>query len=436
MALENASTFNKQSAPSGYAGALSRRVANTNQYDLKRQELEAQSNREKEQAVKQAGASAIQRGFGQGSGIMEGQQRAADLEARRQLGSRLGAVDIQELTAEEAKQEAERQREYGTSERLGTQEFASTEAQKGREFTSSERMGTQDFTARQNDLNREIDKMGLNLKERELAQSATQFESRMEFDKYALEAGLTDKEADRAWNASESAKERTFKGGESEKGREAEITLTNLNNDLATGRMTLQNVFDMDKEERGIKIDSAHAAGASGAPMNPNWSESEKSAYEAGKNGESLEQAHTKAEDNIALRNTLISRLPDDANFRKNVEDILKQLDSGTFLSGSKNPPPPSQTIKGPDGKNYVITANPEIGTKATTYTSSDIAGAGDLNKSAKANAQKIIAKRGFVTPSELKIIQDYEKAKGNMFSPAGMGLFAKATKALEGLLK
>jgi hypothetical protein len=55
----------------------------------------------------------------------------------------------------------------------------------------------------------------LSVREKELAQNAQQFTSKQEFDRYALEGGWTQAEADRAWRGGEAERERTFQAGES-----------------------------------------------------------------------------------------------------------------------------------------------------------------------------------------------------------------------------
>lgn len=73
---------------------------------------------------------------------------------------------------------------------------------------------------------------GLNLEEKALAQEASQFTDQMEWQRYALDKGIDADTAARVWQSSENEKQRSFQAGESELDRGLQQMLTELGLDL------------------------------------------------------------------------------------------------------------------------------------------------------------------------------------------------------------
>jgi hypothetical protein len=121
------------------AGALERRFQLA-QSQLKRQE--SGRRLEEERALKrhfaQAGA------IGSGAMLKVGEQQRAKSAERLQSGM-LG-LQAEKLGQQYQEEQAEKQRGFITSERLGSQEFGAGEAQKQRGFITSERLGSQKYS--------------------------------------------------------------------------------------------------------------------------------------------------------------------------------------------------------------------------------------------------------------------------------------------------
>ena len=248
--------------------AVSRRLSGKTQYDLKRESLEAKGAKEREALSKETGAVATEKGFGTGSGYAEALKRKADIESRRQTGARIGAVDIQELGAQESRDESERQRTWGTSERREGQTWQSGEAGKTRAY------------------------------------------------------GQAMAKEEQKWGTSERL------GAES-----AAIGLADLNNLAATGRLNLQNTFDINAETRKARASDAYNAGLTGRQPDISWSAAENAMYNAGQSGKSKEDADREYEASIDKRNAVLFGL-DPEVFKGREGDY--QAIINTVFSGGK----------------------------------------------------------------------------------------------------
>ncbi len=109
-----------------------------NPYELQRkrvsQETEATGTQQNEALKRQF---ARQGGGMQGGAYIKAQERLAGQQEQNKQKA-LEGVDIQEATAQEAKDESQRNRDFSTSERLGSQGFAAGESALGRRFAAEE----------------------------------------------------------------------------------------------------------------------------------------------------------------------------------------------------------------------------------------------------------------------------------------------------------
>jgi len=176
-------------------------LADKSTYDLARKRAEEQNLQEGQRRK-----DALTRRFAQLGNLKSGarvkQEQLAETESSRNLQRANEAIDAQQaaemarrrellLNQDFSSSEAEKQRGFATSERLGSQDFASGEAEKQRGFTTKERLGTQDFAFQQQQQN-------LRAREAEFARtyglSLDQFKSAKEqFDKtFAEEVRVND----------------------------------------------------------------------------------------------------------------------------------------------------------------------------------------------------------------------------------------------------
>ena len=99
----------------------------------------------------------------------------------------------------------------------------------------------------------ELHMADLTAREQELAETARQFDTRTDFDSWALTQGLNDNERDRIFKASESYKERALKG---------ELTYADLNQrerEIALDAWKFENQQEFDAWAKGLDIDDAQA---------------------------------------------------------------------------------------------------------------------------------------------------------------------------------
>jgi len=187
-------------------------VPKKSSFDIQRSQVEGQAEQEKQRARQAFEEQMASQGIAKGSGIYESQLREFDVNSRKELGSRLGSVNLSEAQALEARREAELGRTQQTKERLGTQDFAAAQSELGRLQQTSERLGTQDFAAVQEDLNRSltqsIETGKLTMQAAQLAQEGAKFDNEMQFKKYALDSGYEENDIQRAWQEIEASKDR------------------------------------------------------------------------------------------------------------------------------------------------------------------------------------------------------------------------------------
>lgn len=190
--------------------------------------------------------------------IEELTQRGWDFESAENLAARENDKYMQEF--EWSKKELMQQ---------GMTEFEAEEAAKNRAWQT-----TESDIDRQ--LQREIEGGRITLEEKRLAQDAIQFDSKIDFDTWALEQGLDNEQANRIWQSGESAKDRAHDAQMQDlqqqfemKGLDLQFIMNNIQNlppDQAADilkqraveagityqeRVTGQSVFDIVNKNRG-----------------------------------------------------------------------------------------------------------------------------------------------------------------------------------------
>jgi hypothetical protein len=303
------------------------RIKNKSAYEMRRQEITAQERAEKERQKQALERSLAQRGIE--GGIALKQQRLLDAEARKLEASRLGTVDIEELLAKERETAAEKER--------ATQ---AQEAEKQRKFLTGERLGTQTFQSEEREKDRvkesEYQKANLSLRERELAQNADQFNSKQEFDRWAIQSGYSENEKNRAWEAQQNANQQALQVTLSKESQQAQLTLEKLRGDLELGKLNLASQLDSKAKLDGAMADAAFNLGKSGETV-PQWridamTPLERVAFSAGKSGAKVADYETQKQNLINYRNALITTLdPDDPKFISQLNKIM--VDTGGLMS-------------------------------------------------------------------------------------------------------
>ena len=113
-------------------------------YEFQRKRAEQAVNKQNQEEN-----DALSRRFAAMGGLNSGayikQQQIQGDTAMQRRQDALEGIGAQEAQARLAQEEAQKQREFSKSERLGSQEFAGGEAQKQRQFATGERLGQQGF---------------------------------------------------------------------------------------------------------------------------------------------------------------------------------------------------------------------------------------------------------------------------------------------------
>lgn len=106
----------------------------------------------------------------------------------------------------------------GLDDKTADRIWQANEAAKGRTFEEKILGQQQKFQAGESALDRELSQTQfgarLGLDQQQLGETIRQFNSKLDFDKWATQAGLNQQEADRLWKSSESDKQRAYEGGE------------------------------------------------------------------------------------------------------------------------------------------------------------------------------------------------------------------------------
>ena len=119
----------------------------------------------------------------------------------------------------------------------GMQDFEAEQQAKQWAWQSNE-------TSLDRQLQREIEAGRMTLEEKRLAQEASQFTDKLEFDKYALEKGLEQKDIDRIWNSKENALDRAWNMQLQEMQNEFNMTAMEF-------QSLMQNLQNMAPEQAG-----------------------------------------------------------------------------------------------------------------------------------------------------------------------------------------
>lgn len=181
-----------------------------------------------------------QQGFSQFLGLEQLGQQSADSEASRELAraqmaqnERFKNIDVTQQDkqmAQQASQFASQQDfqkwalEQGWNQDQINRAWQSSEAEKGRQFTAGENALNRQFTAGESALDRAVNQsqfaQTLGLNKQQFAESIRQFNSKQDYDKWALQQGISQQEADRLWQSKEADKAREFTSKESALDRE------------------------------------------------------------------------------------------------------------------------------------------------------------------------------------------------------------------------
>lgn len=319
----------------------------TNQYDLQKQKVrdEEQQRRKLEQDALQRRLAS--RGFTAGSGYTESQQRKSDIENLAGERTRLRDIDISQLAAGEQAAEAEKNRQwqtgerigsqgFQTQERLGTQDFTAGERKATQKFQTGERVGSEEASSRQQTSERlgkqqyeatEAEKQRQyegGFKQQEINQAATEFASKLDFDYWAQQSGYSENEANRAWQERQGTLERNAAATEAEAQRAFNWDMTNLQNQLSQSNMTLEQAIANDTASLKNRTDLMFALGTNGTNVDTsNLSQVEKDAYELGKAGKAKQEYDMWLEGEKTKRDQSIVTLAENPGLAADVQNIV-----------------------------------------------------------------------------------------------------------------
>ena len=125
------------------------------EFDIARKRLKKTAGREAEQRKQSLQRRAAQLGGGTGRGTLLKAEQEAERQRGQQIAEGEEVIGAAERAEAQRKRDIKEQREFITSERLGSQEFAAGEAGLAREFSRAERLGSQEFSAGEAALGRE-----------------------------------------------------------------------------------------------------------------------------------------------------------------------------------------------------------------------------------------------------------------------------------------
>ncbi len=155
-------------------------------YDVQRERVAQTTENQRQQLSDAIRRRLAAQGISGGAENM--QLRNLEVELAKSQAQGVTDIGLAELGAAEQERQAQEQRRYGTTERLGSQAF-----QRGLQ-TSAEQLQRESLYA------------NLSTSERQLAEQGRQFNTKIEFDRWATEQGYTESEKARAWQSAESDK--------------------------------------------------------------------------------------------------------------------------------------------------------------------------------------------------------------------------------------
>lgn len=242
--------------------------------------------------------------------------------------------------------------------------------------------------------------------DKELAQQAYQFKTKVDYDTWATKQGFDENARERAWTAAQTADAQAFEAEQQAAQNKFQQDLAVIENDFALGRMNrADQIDDLNKLDQQL-MDAAFKMGANNslkpediAKLTP----LQQAAYQAGLSGMQYEVFTTDRDAQVSYRNALISRLdPNSANFQAQLDEIF----------ASKAPAVPAVTPG--DGVTPAVVEPEKPGTfDATTGTYAGVTPkVGDMTDAANIYAK---AKSGDVT-SQAQI--NYAMSKATDWSP------------------
>jgi hypothetical protein len=258
-----------------------------------------------------------------------------------------------------AKEEAALGRSFTASERQAAERFAAAQAAADKQFESSERRANQYFASTESqkdrDLQKSIESGRLNVQQAQLAQDARQFNNKMSFDRYALERGYQEADANRAWEENQAEKQREWETSERLAKNTFDSAIQKMQNEFDIGKMNLSAQLDNQSKMQTQKADTAYKIGLSGKELSPErllkFSEIERNAYLAGLAGKDIEEYQSQRDNEINFANALMANIdPEDPQFTKKMEEIASRFD--LIASGKLTPEKlGSQIAEGLKGK-------------------------------------------------------------------------------------
>ena len=170
-------------------------MAEVSEFDIMRQRIREREQKRAGEAKQQVSGQFASRGMLHSGAQIKAQERARDAVAR-QAGEERRDVLIAEAGVRRAEKEAQKQREFQTSERLGKEAFASAEAEAQRSFTTSERIALQNFKIKQ-----EQGRQDFTREEREAGEKFATIQADAQRKFLASESELTRQEGARQFDA-------------------------------------------------------------------------------------------------------------------------------------------------------------------------------------------------------------------------------------------
>lgn len=347
MAFNTVDTSTKTSTGQSYG----------NQYDLQKtavRDEEAKRRKLEQEALQRQLAS---RGFGAGSGFAEASQNKLQQSNLAGERARLMGIDVNQLSAAEAANEAQKNREfttseregsqaYGTQERLGTQGFQTQERLGQEKYGTQERLGTQGFQTQerlgtqaygtQERLGAEAygnkqfeQEMGL--KRQALDDAANQFNSKLDFDYWAQNAGYTEAERDRAWKDQQNVKNQNFSLVQDEIRNANTQDLAILNTQLSQSTLNYQNIIANNNAALKSRTDLMFTMGANGTPLDEGTISKltplEQDAYNMGIQGKYKSDYDAFIKNETDLRNQQVLSLATDPKLADRIKEIWGEYD-------------------------------------------------------------------------------------------------------------
>jgi len=333
--------------------------AKKSEFDIGRERVRTQAQREKERTQEALKRRLAASGTGSG-GFAEEQRRLTARDLRRETGSRLADIQQTEFATQRQEAELQKQRQFQTGERLGSESFgreqaglgrtfAGEQAQFGRQFQLAQLGRQQQFGAQQAGLGRQF-QTGERTGSEAFAGQQAQLGRQQSITQLGLQAGIQQELL---------GQQQTFESEQALRDRQQQITLAGISagvqQELATlgaqlegGLLTTQAAIANQTRIDELNTQAAFSAGATGGtrPTDPVLA----AAYDAGANGQTLADAQNAVQDRRSFMNALILSLETDPEknpgFATQLNNIAETFNISTpdFGGVQLAPTPPAPT--------------------------------------------------------------------------------------------